>query len=41
MEASSEYYLKRIEEMKALTKYYERKLKVLKDIITIETGDDK
>lgn len=41
MEASSEYYLKRIEEMKALTRYYERKLKLLKDIITIETGDEK
>lgn len=41
METASEYYLKRIEELKALTRYYERKLKLLKDIITIETGDDK
>lgn len=41
METATEYYLKRIEELKALTRYYERKLKLLKDIITIETGDDK
>lgn len=37
----TEYYLKRIEELKALTRYYERKLKLLKDIITIETGDEE
>lgn len=41
MENATDYYLKRIEELKALTRYYERKLKLLKDIITIETGDDK
>lgn len=41
METATEYYLKRIEELKALTRYYERKLKLLKDIITIETGDEK
>lgn len=41
MDTATEYYLKRIEEMKALTRYYERKLKLLKDIITIETGDEK
>lgn len=41
METATEYYLKRIEELKALNRYYERKLKLLKDIITIETGDDK
>ena len=41
MDTATEYYLKRIEELKALTRYYERKLKLLKDIITIETGDEK
>ena len=41
MDTAADYYLKRIEELKALTRYYERKLKLLKDIITIETGDDK
>ena len=37
----TEYYNKHMSELNSLVKYYERKLKVLKDIINIETGGEK
>ena len=37
----SEYYLERIKELKSLVGYYERKIRILRDLINIETGDDK
>ena len=39
----NEYYVARIKELNSIISYYERKLNVLKDIITLETdkGGDK
>lgn len=37
----SEYYGKRIKELLNINKYYERKLKLLKDLITIEVGGEE
>lgn len=35
------YYKQRLTESNSLVGYYERKMKILKDIITIETGGEK
>lgn len=37
----TEFYKKQINELSNLIAYYERKLKLIKDIITIETGGEK
>ena len=35
------YYVNRIKELQSIIAYYERKLNVLKDIITMENGGEK
>ena len=37
----TEFYKKQISELSNLIAYYERKLKLIKDIITIETGGER
>lgn len=37
----NEYYVNRIKELQSIIAYYERKLNVLKDIITMENGGEK
>lgn len=41
IENMNTYYTSKIKELTSLIKYYERKLNILKDIITIETGGEK
>ena len=41
IENMNNYYVARINELTALIRYYERKFKVLKDIILIEKEEDK
>lgn len=37
----NEFYSKRVEELTHIINYYERKLKVVKDILNLETGGEK
>lgn len=37
----NDYYNARVNELTNLIKYYERKIKLINDLIHIETGDDK
>ena len=37
----NEYYVNRIKELQSIIAYYERKLNILKDIITMENGGEK
>lgn len=37
----NDYYNSRVNELTNLIKYYERKIKLINDLIHIETGDDK
>lgn len=41
IENMNEYYKNKIGEMSSVIKYYERKFKVLNDILNIEKGEDK
>ena len=40
IEDMNAYYVARINELKSLVKYYERKFKLIKDLINIEKGDE-
>ena len=40
MEELNSYYRDRINEMNSLVKYYERKIKLIRDLIDIETGGE-
>ena len=40
IEDMNNYYIARINELKSLIKYYERKFALIKDLINIEKGDE-